>query len=211
MTDRIVTAAGAALFSEGRSTLSPARLDAILGKIARFLGVVPRQLDPKLITTWLEEPGNELVDRLSNCVGPREVISAIDELALKQDSLAVAARCAFRFRDAAPPEAYAAAAREGYWVYLQAATVDTLEEAVEAVRAIPGREPVFGDPFRIGLPDEALQFKTAGPDERALILYTLLQFSPTLSEEEKSSITLSAGKGGWAVQVGTRRLEGTEL
>jgi hypothetical protein len=207
--DRIVTAHGAACFSRGRSSLERQQLEASLERLAGFLGIRPKPFDTSAITEWQGSEAGELVERLSACADSGEAADALTELAAHGLDLARDARCAFRLRDAAPPEAFALAAKQGYQVYLRAATVESLDEAVELVRAIPGREPVFTDRERIGLPDEVLLFQTAGPDERALLLHTLLCLSPSMGE------TMSAGPflepDGWVVRHDGTRIPGGEL
>lgn len=207
--DRIVTAHGAACFSRGRSSLERQQLEASLERLAGFLGIRPKPFDTSAITEWQGSEAGELVERLSASADSGEAADALTELAAHGLGLARDARCAFRLRDAAPPEAFALAAKQGYQVYLRAATVESLDEAVELVRAIPGREPVFTDRERIGLPDEVLLFQTAGPDERALLLHTLLCLSPSMGETMSAGIFLEPD--GWVVCHGGTRIPGGDL
>lgn len=209
LADRVITARGASCFSSGRSSLRREELEAALKKLESFLGIRPQPLNASVITHWKEGCSGELVQRLSACTDSEQAANVLVELAAQGVGCAQDARCAFRLRDAAPPEAFALAAEQGYRVYLQASTVESLEEAVELVRAIPGQEPVFHDLKRIGLPDEVLLFQTAGPDERALLLRTLLRFSPTLGRGSFPELCLLSD--GWAVRCGTALISGAEL
>ena len=209
--DRLIAADGYTLFGHGRSSLPHGRLSSILERISRFLGVHPKQLAVDTISEWTSEESPSLLDGLADCHGASAFAAALENCARRGNALAASARCAFRLRGAAPLDAYVAASMKGYRVYLQSALAGNLEEALSMVRSIPGREPVFADLGRIALPDEVLLFQTASPDERILLLHTLLLFSPFFEEDPDAGLRIVDDDGQWTLVNGEFRITGAEL
>ena len=90
--DRIVTPQGAYLLSEGRSSIPPARLEAIFGYITDFFGFEPRQLTEAraqpiiFVAPWLNDEPLARLDHLSGPLEARDILSDLAN-ALSRQSL----------------------------------------------------------------------------------------------------------------------------
>lgn len=122
-----------------------------------------------------------------------------------------AARYAFRAPDVRQPAAYIAAAQRSFHVWVRSAEILTLEDALQASRSIPGTQSVFGATGRLALPDEALLLGTASPNERALLVYTLLALSPALGAQAQTAAQLAGNPGHWQVSWQGQLIPGNAL
>lgn len=104
------------------------------------------------------------------------------------------------------PQAYVAAASRDFHVRRLAENVTSLPEALEVVKSVAGRRPIWGSRERNAMPDEILFFGSGSDRDKALLLFTLLQIS--LIADDRSVIAITddnsyvSHKGLW-VDVST--------
>ncbi len=117
----------------------------------------------------------------------------------------------FRRIDVPEPQTYVSAALGGYKVWLRSAEVANLDDALAVVRAIPGRDSIFGPYNRLALPDELLIFNTGSDTERILLLYALLMLSSSFTESEKAEFVIVQDNAQWAVKCFGSEFIGSDL
>ncbi|MBN1199674.1 MAG: hypothetical protein JXA23_10010, partial [Bacteroidales bacterium] len=198
--DRLITVTGYRIFPLHQGTLSGKAITGTLDKISRFLGFDLPSRMPAIgndIPTFANQ--SEMAD---SPVQPDDNPSLLTELNARrrpgeareiircqavdgQNPLAMQALYTGRWPGLPHPEAYVQAALTGYKVWLASAGILTVQDGLDLVNAIPGRESIFGSSGRIALPDEVLLFQTGNANERELLLYALLQLSEAIPDNEK--------------------------
>lgn len=208
--DRIVTPRGSYIFDRASSTLPPDHLVRIVDRISRFLGFERADLTAAaaLPTAAVTRPQAPEVDQAMATDRPASDIDLLAKDTAPSDSIAALARYAHRSLDVPDTSIYADAARDSFRTYVQAARVESPEDAVALVRAVRGNRSILDGGSRIALPDEVLYFDTASLAERALLLYTLLAHSPTLPSETLQ-ISLEAERA--VVTYDDRAWDGADL
>ena len=213
--DRLITANGCCIFPRNESNLSHADLESLCGKISRFLGVELKELLPAT-----EETGtlsytsctSPVLPDIAGCESGAEFAERLLTL-IKTNSDHILSSSLYTFRrlDVPEPQTYVSAALSGYRVWLRSAEVTSMEDALALVRAIPGRDSVFGPSDRLALPDEVLIFNTGNDIERILLLYTLLMLSASFTTSEKADFVIVQHNGPWTVKCFGTELVGSDL
>ena len=213
--DRLITADGYCIFPRNESNLDLGDLDILCGKISRFLGVELKELLPAAEKAGQNRSASRegcLLPDIEGCQSGAEFAELINLLVKSSNDPALLSSL-YTFRGLAVPEplTYVSAALSGYWVWLSSAEVGNLEDAVALVRAIPGRDSVFGPSNRIALPDEVLIFNTGSDIERILLLYTLLMLSSSFTASEKADFVILQQDISWSVKCFGTELAGADL
>lgn len=213
--DRLITPRGSWIYHKEESNLKPERIDFLLSKIGRFLGIELKELSPTIgkgLPRQIEPLEDEVLPAMDECESSGAVATQIRAL-VEKNCAPVVASSLYTFRQLEVPEpgVYVSAALSGYKVWLRSAEVLSVSDAVALVQDISGRESVFGASDRIALPDEVLVFNTASDNERVLLLYTLLMLSSSFSTSEKEDFVINQNDGPWSATCSGRPFFGWDL
>ena len=99
------------------------------------------------------------------------------------DSIYEFALYAFRRLEVSYPQVYVRAAMRDCHVKQLAQGINELSDVLSIVADVTGQDSIFGSRDRIAMPDETLYFKTGNDRDKALLLYTLLRYSPISDAE----------------------------
>lgn len=197
--DRIITLRGHCVFPRGETSLPRAELAGLVEKMERFLGL--ELVSGAEMDKMTEVPAGTMLPCLEGCASAEEVALRMRELVeTANDPLAEASFYSARRLDVSDPGIYVSAGLTAYKMLLRSAEILKVEDAVSMVRNITGRQSVFGTSNRLALPDEIFLFNTADENERVLAFYTLLALSPSLTAEEKESISIHPGRESWSAK-----------
>jgi len=196
--ERLIAPGGTHLLRGDRSTLDPAWEARVFEALRDFFGGEPALIAASRARgiRYAASPDGALpFDELGAASDAASAGRILADLAARHPgSVFEAALYCHRHLDVARPEAYLAAARRGPKLTAAAAEVETLEDAMEIVRNIDGRDSIFAGRDRIALPDELLLFGTGSDRDRALLLASLLAEAPALA-----GAPTAAGGGPWEI------------
>ena len=180
--DRILSVNGTWYFSTGDCSIPDDRLAVLAAMLDRYFGIriaqfgaaidrprvrhAPSSFAPlfrellavdslRTVRHRMLEPGGSVPDRVTELV------------LLAYRSFAVA--------DLGP---YLIAARRSPDCRKLGAGLGSIQAALDAVHAVPGRDSIFGDRDRIAMPDETLRLGTGSDRDLALLLHVLVESMP---------------------------------
>jgi hypothetical protein len=213
--DRIITPRGYWIFHREESNLASERVEFLLSKFGRFLGIELKELLPTIgdvLPRQVEPMEEEVLPAMDECESSGAAAEHIRALA-ESNCASVVASSLYTFRHLEVPEpgVYVSAALSGYKAWLKSAEVQSVSDAVAIVQGIGGRESIFGTTDRIALPDEVLVFNTASDNERVLLLYTLLVLSSSFPAIEKEAFVINLHNRPWSVTCSGSSFSGCDL
>lgn len=179
--DRVITRRGTFDFTTGESSIPRDELDELAERMRTFFQVLPAQFERALAGDMHHVEPSAFDALIADCVGAgscEEVHAVVRAAAVSAGPVRDAARAvlaAHRSLRVTNPSVYLPAAREGAHLRAARPGIVSVEDALSLVRAIEGRESMFGDPDRIAMPEEVLVLNTGTDRDRALLLHVLLE------------------------------------
>lgn len=190
--DRVVSISGTYHFALGQSSIPEDHLRQIVAMLDRFFGVRLRQVDLSLRQPIAYRPPSpfapvfrELLADRSEPKTRRKLRKQVDP---EIDRLMEIVLHAYRSLTVADLTPYLVAARRSPMCRELAATLTSITAALDLVRAIPGRESIFGDRERIAMPEETLRFQTGSDRDFALLVHVLLESMPGAAHAEITTV-----------------------
>ena len=183
----------------------------LVEKMERFLGM---DMVSKTETEKMTEvPGSTVLPCMEGCTSGEEFTSRMKKLAAETGHpLAEASFYSARRLDVADPGTYVAAALTAYKMLLQSAEVLKVEDALAMVRNIAGRESLFGGDPQSSPSGRSLSFQQPPMKMNVpLAFYTLLALSPSLTAEEKASLSIDTEIEPWPVRFLDAEWTGNDL
>jgi hypothetical protein len=190
--DRIITAFGSYALTTGESSIPQLRLSAIIKQVDAFFGFCPAQLDGALQRPMHAVAGlnvARIVTGATSAPNATEARTSVRRAALEEGSVAaLRSLYAYRTLDVPDPSPYLRAARHGSQIGELLPQIETLDDAMRSVAAIPGNDSIFEDPTRIAMPEETVRFATGSSRDKALLLHVLLERILTIEEPAGTSL-----------------------
>jgi hypothetical protein len=213
--DRIVASAGAYVLPDAQTDLPPPHLDAVCSRLDAFFTTTldwvaqirahpPRFLDSPLAAfDWTQ------FDALSDPAAARTLLRRLaHEL---PGSVFEAALYAARDLAVDQPELYLTAGERGHLVRTRAKQITGIDDALDLLRRVEGRDSAVACAHRIALPDEVLKFNTGDAQDRAFLLCTLLGLADALPKQVRADREVLLGRDGAYVRLGKTYIDAATL
>ena len=182
--DRIIAPSGCHFFTTNESTIPRKSLDRIEDCLKSFFGTELSQVRDARDRGIVFKDNLLLFDPLVDLAGAQNAQDAermIREAAERHPgSEYELALYAYRSIHVRRPEVYLHAALRGRRARELAAKAQTVADAIQLTRQVPGNESVLHSTDRLALPGEVLLFGTGNHRDKALLLYVLIRHAPQL-------------------------------
>jgi hypothetical protein len=180
--DRIVSIDGRFDLDSGFCEIPSAHLNEIVATLDRFFGCRLSALNAALQRV-LPAPPSPLAPCFRELLGAGSLAAVqahLSERAAGSDNAAflavLYAHRSLAMDDLSP---YLEAARACSHATAQlAAGLNSVDDAIALVSALPGRDSIFDNPERLAMPDETLRLRTGSERDRALLLQLLIENLP---------------------------------
>ena len=208
--DRHLAINGTCDLSHGQSSIPADHLQEILAIMERYFGMRLRQIDDAFRQTLTYRPPSpfapvfrELLADRSEPMTRRKLRKQADP---ELDRLMEIVLHTYRSLEVADLTPYLVAARRSPSCRQLAAGLASVTAALDAVRAIPGRESIVEDRERIAMPEETLRFRTGSDRDLALLLHVLIEAMPGAARTVEVATFFAADDSyvvgpGWGVSL----------
>ena len=188
--DRITSVAGTFDLTTGHTTIPLDHIDEIAQKLDQFFGCRLQQLTAGLAQPIVVRPEAATAPILRDLLGTQSIEQARVRLLNSDDPSCQQVLYSYRSLQVHNLLPYLSVARHNPRAKQIGSTLQSLQEAFDLVRSIPGMGSIFDDRDRLAMPDETLRLQTGSDIDKALLLHVLIEHYLTASCAEGLISTL---------------------